>query len=205
MPNLCRRTVYAIGALPFLVFALPVVGHALHGAQPTGYDRHGLLVPKMTVVELKRKVQEDIKLAKEADHLCQKKERFLKQKIATKRASSEPSANGESGANDEHAIEDAANQDAAVYIQKMVRGHQRRRSALAHIMWWSSFWVPGQAHISMAGAENRADFLMGRIGGPGALQRNILRRKSGGARGGKRDKGDKDEADSCEVQGAFDV
>ena len=158
----------------------------------------------MTVSELKRKVQEDIRLAKEVDHLCQKKEKFLKHQIATKRASSEPSTNGEAGTNDEHGMEDAANQDAAVYIQKMVRGHQRRRSALAHVLWWSSFWVPGQAHISMAGAENRADFLMGRIGGPGALQRHILRRKSASARG-KRDRGDKDEAESCEVQGAFDV
>ena len=35
--------------MPFLVFAVPIVGSALHGARATGYDRAGHVCPKLTM------------------------------------------------------------------------------------------------------------------------------------------------------------
>jgi hypothetical protein len=38
----------AICSFPFAIFAVPVLGNLLHRAKATGYDRNGLLVPKLS-------------------------------------------------------------------------------------------------------------------------------------------------------------
>ena len=57
--------VYSLLAFPFLVFKVPVVGEILHGALPTGYDKMGMLVPKLSWVSLKEKGTADEEAEKE--------------------------------------------------------------------------------------------------------------------------------------------
>ena len=60
-------------------------------------------------------------------------------------------------------------QKAALYIQKMLRGRQQRKEALAHLLWWGTFVAP-VAHISMVEAERAAEGIMGRVGGGGVME-----------------------------------
>ena len=46
--------------MPFLVFAVPIVGSALHGAHATGYDRAGHVCPKLTMKQIFMKYQQDL-------------------------------------------------------------------------------------------------------------------------------------------------
>ena len=46
---------YSLLAFPFLIFHVPVFGSALHGAKPTGYDKSGLLVPKLSSSHILKK------------------------------------------------------------------------------------------------------------------------------------------------------
>ena len=46
--------------MPFLVFAVPIVGSALHGARATGYDRAGHVCPKLTMKQIFAKYQQDL-------------------------------------------------------------------------------------------------------------------------------------------------
>jgi len=50
---------YALAALPFLIFGLPIVGPIIHGAMPTGYDQTGALVPKLSSGLIKQKILAD--------------------------------------------------------------------------------------------------------------------------------------------------
>lgn len=50
---------YALAALPFLFFGLPIVGPIIHGSMPTGYDQTGALVPKLSSGLIKQKIQAD--------------------------------------------------------------------------------------------------------------------------------------------------
>ena len=56
--------VYALAALPFLIFEAPIIGTALHGAKKTGYDESGVLAPKLSPSQLKAKIKHDEEVAK---------------------------------------------------------------------------------------------------------------------------------------------
>ena len=53
------KCTYALLALPFLAFKLPVFGDLMHGALPTGYDRMGQLCPRLSSHLLKEKARND--------------------------------------------------------------------------------------------------------------------------------------------------
>lgn len=59
------RTFYALLSFPFLVLAVPVLGPALVGAKPTGYDEAGRLVPRLTPTEARLKFDADQKRREE--------------------------------------------------------------------------------------------------------------------------------------------
>lgn len=46
---------YALMSFPFLVFIIPIFGEALHGANATGYDKSGLLVPRLSSDRIRQK------------------------------------------------------------------------------------------------------------------------------------------------------
>ena len=48
-------------AFPFLLFEVPIVGTALHGAEKTGYDRSGTLAPRLSPALLKMKIEAEKK------------------------------------------------------------------------------------------------------------------------------------------------
>ena len=58
------RFVYALLAFPFLIFNVPVVGQALHGAKLTAYDRAGCLCPQLSTALLRKKIAADKKREK---------------------------------------------------------------------------------------------------------------------------------------------
>ena len=49
------KFLYGLGSFPFLIFHVPVLGNALHASKPTGFDKHGRLVPTLTNLELKKR------------------------------------------------------------------------------------------------------------------------------------------------------
>lgn len=49
------KMAYALMSFPFILFLVPILGEALHGALPTGYDMRGLLCPKLSAAQVKTK------------------------------------------------------------------------------------------------------------------------------------------------------
>ena len=49
----------ALCAFPFLLFFIPILGQALHGARPTAYDMNGLLTPLLSASNIKKKQNQD--------------------------------------------------------------------------------------------------------------------------------------------------
>lgn len=43
------KVYYALMSFPFLIFHIPILGEALYGAKITGYDKSGLLVPRLSI------------------------------------------------------------------------------------------------------------------------------------------------------------
>jgi len=50
---------YGLLSGPFVLFTVPVLGQALHHAKATGYDRSGMLVPKLSNSGLKQRIQHE--------------------------------------------------------------------------------------------------------------------------------------------------
>ena len=49
------KLIWALLSFPYLIFLVPILGTALHGAKNTAYDQMGNLVPKLTDALIKRK------------------------------------------------------------------------------------------------------------------------------------------------------
>ena len=72
---------YALSSAPYFIFIIPVIGPALHRAHPTGYDRSGHLVPKLSTALQKHKQKLDDPSVKwVATHWFEQWERFLEDK-----------------------------------------------------------------------------------------------------------------------------
>uniref|UniRef100_A0A7S0JGZ4 Uncharacterized protein n=1 Tax=Calcidiscus leptoporus TaxID=127549 RepID=A0A7S0JGZ4_9EUKA len=58
---------YGLLSAPFLLFSAPIFGPALHRSCPTGYDKSGLLVPKLSGGLIKRKIKAEEKALLEGE------------------------------------------------------------------------------------------------------------------------------------------
>ena len=60
---------YALPSFPFMLFLVPILGEALHGSQPTGYNRSGLLTPKLANSQVVEKEELERRRAEMLDAL----------------------------------------------------------------------------------------------------------------------------------------
>ena len=64
---------YALSSFPFLLFGVPVLGSILTHARPTGYDKMGILCPKLGASKVAKKLKQDRELQHTkliAEHRC---------------------------------------------------------------------------------------------------------------------------------------
>ena len=69
---------YSLASFPFVLFEVPILGQALHGAEKTGYDQSGALAPKLSSGLLKMKIAAD----REREKFMQRKPKDKEKAVA---------------------------------------------------------------------------------------------------------------------------
>ena len=63
------KMIYGLGAFPFVLFLVPIIGEAMHGAHYTGYDKRGLCVPRLSPSQVIAKEEKARKRAAKLEKL----------------------------------------------------------------------------------------------------------------------------------------